>query len=269
MEKSSEEGRVGKGTVGSLLNIRLVKNKKPNLPVCKMSCDVELNPNLNRFELTKFLNKSQSSCIIGRPGSGKTSLLYALFKNTRPTLLRDVFHNIFLFQPRESSNSMSDKIFHNNLPDENLFYDLTEDNISEVFNRIKEENESDEYEGVLHHCIIIDDFTAHLRDSPVIKSILKEILMNRRHLHISIFFIIQSYKSIEPDLRRLMDNYFIYKTNKQGMEQIFSEIIELPSKYIHPISNLVFDAKYNFLFINVESKTLMKNWDTIEISDEE
>lgn len=247
--------------------IRLIENNKPNLPVCKMSCDVELNKNLNKYPLTSFLNKSQSTGIIGRPGSGKTSLLYALFKNEKPALLRDVFHNIFLFQPKESSNSMSDKIFHNNLPDENLFYDLTEENLLEVFNRIKEENESDEYEGVLHHCIILDDFAAHLRDSPVIKSVLKDILMNRRHLHISIFFIIQSYKSIEPDIRRLMDNYFIYKTNKQGLEQIFSEIIELPSKYIYPISNLVFDKKYNFLFINVESKTLMKNWDTIVIDE--
>jgi len=249
------------------MNIRLIENKKPNLPICKMSCDVKLNKNLDQFELTKFLNRSQSTAIIGRPGSGKTSLLYALFKNEKPSLLRDVFHNIFLFQPKESSNSMSDKIFHNNLPDENLFYDLTEDNLKEVFERIKEDNESDEYEGVLHHAIIFDDQTAHLRDNPKIKSLLKEILMNRRHLHVSVFFIIQTFKSIEPDLRRLIDNYFIYKTSKESLEQIFSEVIELPSKFIYPISNLVFDAKYNFLFVNVESKTLMKNWDTIVIED--
>jgi GTPase SAR1 family protein len=248
------------------MNIRLIKNEKPNLPVCKMNCDVELNPNLNRYPLTNFLNKSQSTMIIGKPGSGKTSLLYALFKNKNPTLFRDVFENIFIFQPKESSNSMTDKIFHNNLPDENIFYDLTSETLSEVFNRIKEDNESDEYEGTLNHCILIDDFTAHLRDNPVIKGILKEILMNRRHLHISIFFIVQSYKSVEPDIRRVIDNYFIYKTSKQGLEQIFSEIIELPSKYIYPISNLVFDKKYNFLFINTETKTLMKNWDTIEIT---
>jgi GTPase SAR1 family protein len=249
-------------------NIKLIKNKKPDLPICKMTCDTELNPNLNKYELTKFLNKSQSTMIIGKPGSGKTSLLYALFKSHKPTLLRDVFENIFLFQPKESSNSMNDKIFHDNLPEENLFYDLTEENLTELFSRIKEENESDEYEGTINHCIIIDDFTAHLRDSPVIKNILKEILMNRRHLHISIFFIVQSYKSVEPDIRRLIDNYFIYKTNKQALEQIASEVIEIPSKYVIPISNLVFDAKYNFLFINVETKTLMKNWDTIVIEED-
>jgi hypothetical protein len=248
-------------------NITLIKNDKPNLPVCRMSCDNELNPTLNKYELTKFLNKSQSTMIIGKPGSGKTSLLYALFKNEKPALLRDVFENIFLFQPKESSNSMADKIFHNNLPDENLFYDLTEDNLTEVFSRIKEENESDEYEGVLNHCIIIDDFTAHLRDSPIIKNTLKEILMNRRHLHISIFFIVQSYKSVEPDIRRLIDNFFVYRTSKQALEQIFHEVVELNPKYVIPISNLVYDKKYEFLFLNTDSKRMFKSWDEIVIEE--
>lgn len=247
------------------INIKLIKNNKPKLPICKMNCDKELNENLNKYELTKFLNKSQSTMIIGKMGSGKTSLLYALFKNNKPTLLKNVFENIFLFQPKESSNSMSDKIFHDNLPEENLFYDLTEDTLNEVFKRIKDENE--EYEDDINHCIIIDDFTAHLRENQGIKNLLKEMLMNRRHIHLSLFFIVQSYKSVEPDIRKLIDNFFIYKTSKQGLEQIFNEVIELPSKYIYPISNLVYDAKYNFLFINTDTKTMMKNWDTIILDE--
>lgn len=250
------------------MNIRLIKHDKPELPVCKMHCDVKINKNLDDYELTKFLNRSQSTAIIGRPGSGKTSLLYALFKNKKPALLRDAYHNIFLFQPKESGNSMSDNIFEKNLPPENLFYELTEDNLTEVFNRMKEENESDEYEGVLHHAIIFDDQTAHLRDNPKIKSILKEMLFNRRHLHLSIFFIVQTFKSVEPDIRRLIDNYFIYKTNKQALEQIASEVIEIPTKYVIPLSNLVYDAKYNFLFINVESKRMFRNWDEIIIEED-
>jgi len=243
------------------VNIRLIENDKPNLPICRMNCDKELNPNLNKYELTKFLNKSQSSMILGKMGSGKTSLLYALFKNNKPTLLKNVFENIFLFQPKESSNSMSDKIFHDNLPDENLFYDLTEDSLNTVFKRIKDEN--GEYEDRINHVIIIDDFTAHLRENPAIKSLLKEMLMNRRHIHLSIFFIVQSYKSVEPDIRKLIDNFFIYKTSKQALEQIFNEIIELPSKYIYPISNLVFDKKYNFLFVNTDTKRMFKGFDEI------
>jgi len=248
------------------INIKLIKNNKPNLPICKMNCDKELNENLNKYELTKFLNRSQSTMIIGKPGSGKTSLLYALFKNNKPTLLKNVFENIFLFQPKESSNSMSDKIFHYNLPEENLFYDLTEDNLTEVFNRIKEENE--EYDDDINHCIIIDDFTAHLRENPAIKNLLHEIMANRRHLHVSIFFIVQSYKSVEPSIRKLTDNFFIYRVNKQALEQLFNEVIELPSKYIIPISNLVYDKKYEYLFVNVDTKRMFKGFDEIIIDQD-
>jgi hypothetical protein len=250
------------------MNIRLITNQKPNLPVCKMVCDNELNPNLNKYELTKFLNKSQSTMIIGKPGSGKTSLLYALFKSNKPPLLRDVFENIILFQPKESSNSMSDQIFQDNLPQDNLYYDLTEESLTEVLKKIKDENESDEYEGILNHCIIIDDFTAKLRENPAIKNVLHEILANRRHLHVSIFFIVQSYKSVEPTIRKLIDNFFIYRVNKQALEQIFQEVIELPSKYIIPISNLVYDKKYEYLFVNVDSKRMFKGFDEIIIGED-
>ena len=174
-----------------------------------------------------------------------------------------MFENIFLFQPKESSNSMGDKIFHDNLPDENIFYDMTESNLKSVFERMKDEN--DEYDNKINHCIIIDDFTAHLRENPAIKSLLKEMIMNRRHIHLSLFFIVQSYKSVEPDIRKLIDNFFIYKTSKQGLEQIFSEIVELPSKFIYPISELVFDKKFNFLFLNTDTKRMFKNWDEIVI----
>lgn len=245
------------------INIKLIENDKPNLPICLMNCDKELNENLNKYELTKFLNKSQSTMIIGKMGSGKTSLLYALFKSNKPTLLKNVFENIFLFQPKESSNSMSDKIFHDNLPDENIFYDMTESSLKSVFERMKDEN--DEYDNKINHCIIIDDFTAHLRENPAIKSLLKEMIMNRRHIHLSLFFIVQSYKSVEPDIRKLIDNFFVYKTSKQGLEQIFSEIVELPSKFIYPISELVFDKKFNFLFLNTDTKRMFKNWDEIVI----
>jgi hypothetical protein len=136
----------------------------------------------------------------------------------------------------------------------------------QVFKRIKDENE--EYEDDINHCIIIDDFTAHLRENQGIKNLLKEILMNRRHLHISLFFIVQSFKSVEPDIRRLIDNFFIYKTSKQGLEQIFSEVIELPSKYIYPISNLVFDKKYEYLFVNVDTKRMFKGFDEIIIDQD-
>ena len=82
------------------------------------------------------------------------------------------------------------------------------------------------------------------------KKQLKELIMNRRHLHISIFFLVQTYLSIERDIRKLFSNCFIFRCSKKEMETIADELIETSKDYIHDIVKIVFDEKYNFLFIN-------------------
>ena len=38
------------------MSITIKHNKKPNLPICEMVCDKKINPKLDKYELTKFLN---------------------------------------------------------------------------------------------------------------------------------------------------------------------------------------------------------------------
>ena len=59
---------------------KIIQNKKPDLPHCVMKCDEPLAEHLNNYEITKFMNKHSINLLIGKPGSGKTSLLYSLFK---------------------------------------------------------------------------------------------------------------------------------------------------------------------------------------------
>ena len=77
--------------------ISIKKHKKPILKNCEMRCDKPLHKKLDKFELTRFLNKHTTNLLIGRPGSGKTSLLFSLFENKE--ILRKVFHRIYVFQP--------------------------------------------------------------------------------------------------------------------------------------------------------------------------
>ena len=56
------------------------------------------------------------------------------------------------------------------------------------------------------------------------KKQLKELIMNRRHLHISIFFLVQTYLSIERDIRKLFSNCFIFRCSKKEMETIADEL---------------------------------------------
>ena len=110
-------------------------NPKPDLQPCKMICDGGLEKKLEKYELTKFLNKHSTTLFIGSPGSGKTSLVSALFRNP----LNKVFHNVFLFQPSASGASMSNNIFET-IPDDQQFNELNGENLQSVMDTIKLED---------------------------------------------------------------------------------------------------------------------------------
>ena len=241
-------------------SIRIQENEKPVLKVCKMNCDNQLHEKLDNYELSKFLNSHSTNLLIGRPRSGKTSLLYSLFKS--PELLKKVFKKIFIFQPSASRASMKDKIF-NNLPADQLYEELTFDNLNEVMDKIKDINIQD---PTYTHCIIFDDMTAYLKNSETLK-ILKELIFNRRHLHISVYFLVQSWYSVPKDIRKLFSNIFVFKVSKNEMENIFEEVVELDKKWIPQITKIVFDEPYSYLFINTESQRMFRQFDELIIDN--
>ena len=235
------------------MSISIQINDKPELPHCEMNCDKGLHKKLNEYELSKFMNSHATNLFIGRPGSGKTSLLYSFFKSKE--LFKKVFHNIFLFQPSHSRASMTDKLF-DKLPTEQIYDELNYDNLSSVMDTIKNE------ESKFNNCIIFDDMTAHLKNNDTLK-LFKELVNNRRHLHTSIFFLVQTYHSIPKEIRRLFSNVFVFRVSKNELETIFEELVEKRKDCVLEVSKLVFDKPYNFLYINTETQTLFKNWDSL------
>ena len=231
--------------------MELKKNKAPHLQVCKMSCDNGLHKKLNNYELTKFMNSHSTNMFIGPPGSGKTSLAFSFFKSKE--LFNKVFENLYLFQPSHSRSSMEDNIFDSI---EHKYDELTFDNLKEVMNDIKEQDSK------YRNCIIFDDMGAYLKNKEVNK-LMRELIFNRRHLKTSVFFLCQTYLSIDLDIRKLFSNLFIFRVSKRELELIFDEVIEKSKDYMLPISKLVFDKKYNFLFVNTETGRLFRNWDEI------
>jgi hypothetical protein len=108
------------------------------------------------------------------------------------------------------------------------------------------------------------------------------IVMNRRHLRVSIYILSQTLNSVPFDIRRLIQNLFIFKVSKQTMEQIFDELIEVMrnKKDIYKLIELVYENKHvgamrqhgpqvgthDFLFINIEQQKFYKNFDEILIT---
>jgi hypothetical protein len=239
------------------MSIRVQSNAKPPLTVCKMNCDDGLHPKLNEYELTKFLNAHQTSLLIGKPKSGKTSLLYSLFKSSK--LLKKTYHNIYLFQPSASRASMKDKLF-DKLPEDHLYEELALEDLQGVLALIKADHKDN------HHCIIFDDMTAYLKNKTTLQT-LKEMIFNRRHLHLSIFFLVQTWFSVPKEIRKLFNNIFVFKVSKNEMENIFEEVVEQKKELVPKISKLVFDKPYQYLLLNTESQRLFKGFDELIVDD--
>jgi hypothetical protein len=153
--------------------------------------------------------------------------------------------------PDQSVASMKDNIF-SRIPQDQKYEELSLDNLNEIEGNLSEHN----------NVIIMDDCTAYLKDK-TIKKKLKELVFNRRHKHLSIIFLVQTYKSIEPDIRKLFSNLFIFKCSKREMENIWTEHIELPIDYMLPIMKTVYDEPYQYLFINTDTQRLFKCFDEI------
>lgn len=240
------------------MSIRIIENNQPKMPVCEMNCDIGLSPKLTKYELTKFLNSHETNVFCGKSGSGKTSLAYSFFKNP----LRKVYHNIFLIQPSHSRASMNDSIF-DKLPDENKYEELTMDSLEEVLERCKE----DASEGY-NSCIIFDDVGSSLKNADI-QRLLKQIIFNRRHYHLSCYFLIQSWKSMPLMIRKLFSNIFLFKVSKREFEEIMDEVGgDLRKEYYPMIMKQVYDKPHKWLFFNQASGRMFDGFNEIIIDED-
>jgi energy-coupling factor transporter ATP-binding protein EcfA2 len=233
--------------------IRIKVNEKPVLKACEMNCDKPLHSKLEKYELTKFLNKHSSNIMIGRPGSGKSSILNSFFSS----ILKKVYHKVFLFIPNNSRASVKDSPFENIL-EEQQFGELTLENLENVMSIIKSSDKSK------NNIIIFDDMTSHLKNPEVLKQ-LRELMMNKRHLRTSIVFLVQSFKSVDKTMRKLFDNFFIFKVSKEELMTIGDEIIEINKDVLMQISKMVYTEPYKYLFYNSSSERLFDGFDEIII----
>jgi hypothetical protein len=241
------------------MKLSILEHEKPHLAKTEMLCDMDLHKKLNKYELTKFLNKHSANLLCGRAGSGKTSLLFSMFKS--PDIFKKVFHNIFLFQPFASASSVKNNIF-DAIPDDQKFNELTEESLGSVMDLVRNEDKK------FNNCIIFDDMTAYLKHGEVEK-LLKELIFNRRHYRCSVFFLVQSYISVPLQIRKLFSNLFIFKVSKKELETIRDEILEtIPKDCVGELAKLVFDKPHEYLFINADSQRLFKKFDEIIIHDD-
>ena len=111
--------------------MNIIKNPIPKLKMPTFSVDTKLDKKLDDYEITSLMNKSNFTLFLGRAGSGKTSLLVS-FLNT-PSLFKYVFDQIFVFIPSNSRASIKDNFFDENIPEFQIYDDLSYADLEEVY----------------------------------------------------------------------------------------------------------------------------------------
>lgn len=232
--------------------ISVKQHKGPKFDIPSFKVDGILHKKLDNFELFKLLNKSHFTVFLGKPGSGKTSLAVSFLQSKE--IFRRVYESIYIFMPPNSRASLKDKFFEK-LDETKVFDELDYTSLANVYDQCKEDA-NDGYKSL----IIFDDVQKQLKD-PDIQKLLLQIANNRRHSRISIWLLCQTYKSIPPQVRQVVTDFFVFKVNKSEMENLLEEQIEQHKNKFLEILNMAFTHDHDFLYINTNSQRLFKNFD--------
>ena len=239
--------------------IKLVENEKPKIDKIKFGCDEKICAKLDNFPMVRDnLNFYNTTVFLGRQGSGKTSLMI----NFVLKLYKKKFHKIYVFMPASSRQSLKKNIFEA-LPPEQVFDELTPQNIQQLYETIKENTENGH-----KSLVIMDDVQKALRD-PFIIGQFKNMVANQRHLKVVNLILLQNYFALHPQIREIINNLIFFKMDKKQTNKIFEEVAELPKDTFLALNDFIFDEPHNWCLINQKNKKIYKMWDEIIIDDED
>jgi KaiC/GvpD/RAD55 family RecA-like ATPase len=243
-------------------SISIKKNKKLELKIPEFVCDSNpIGEHLNQYDMLSHLNSYSTTCIIGKPGSGKTSLLVSFLSGKKDKkVFRKCFDHILLVMPTSSRESMKQNIFKDH-DDEKMYDELTLESIGSIYSKLLASTA--EKENTL---LILDDVGASLKNKEIQK-IMRLIIYNRRHLKVHIVMLLQSFISCPKEIRKLFTNIFMFKPSKIEFENLFTELFETEKDRALEIMKLVYDKPHQYLMMNVENQKLYKGFDEIIIHD--
>ena len=229
--------------------------EKPNLKKVKMNCDDCIDEKLKKYPMCEDLWSNTSfNVILGKMGQGKTSLVTNLIK----TVFKKCFHHIIVFIPTTSRESIENDIYGKQLPESDLYDDLTEETLAEVMDKLEENSSNGEFT-----LLLIDDFQAALKN-PNIINILQKIVTRMRHLRTSIFILQQNFQKLSKFLRELVTNVITFNVGKSQLDKLFDEIVQLDKNKYQNLIDLAFQNKNDWIAINVNgSRNIYRMFDKI------
>jgi len=212
---------------------------------------------LNQYPMLKHLNSYSFTGIIGKPGSGKTSLLVSFLTGRgKNKIFRKCFNHLLLVMPTSSRESMAKNIFEKH--DTNKMWDeldyTTTEKIYEKLLASTEQGEST--------LLVLDDVGASLKNKDIQK-LLRLIIYNRRHLKVHIVILIQSFLSLPKEVRKLLTNIIMFKPSKVEFENLMDECFEMKKDKAIDLMHYVYNKPHQYLFLNIENQKMYTDFDEI------
>jgi len=242
--------------------IRIKKSDKIEITPPSFICDYELTDNLQNYPQFSHMNKFNTSAILGKPGSGKTSMLISILSQKgENSIYHKVFNKIYIFMPSQSRASLKKNIFEKHNPSR-LYDELTLQNLQKVYDEV-EQNSSNKHTSL----IVFDDVGAVLKDKNI-QLLLKKLSFNRRHLKVVQLFLIQSWLSVPLTIRKLFSNLICFKPSRKEWEVVVSETLEQDEDISDALLSLYKDP-HDYLFISITNQKIYLNQDAVEIVEED
>ena len=242
--------------------MRLLIHNKPKLKMPEFKVDEPLSKHLDDDPLLTNMNKSFCCGLIGKAGSGKTSLMVSFIQT--PKKFKKVFNKIYVFMPNSSRNSMKNNAF-NVLSEDQLFEGLSYEILSEVYERLLESTENNH-----KSLLVFDDVQSYLKTKEVEVNLL-HIIANRRHLRCSFFIVAQNYNKIPKNIRQSFTDLFLFNVGKEEYINIFEENVNLSkddfSKVLTEYRSIKKTESNSFIYIHDKDKFFI-NWNEIIEDDE-
>ena len=242
------------------MSIEIKKNKALQLDIPEFNCDCGLAEHLTKYDMLKHLNAYTFDIYCGKPASGKTSLMVSFLSGKGDKqVYRKVFNNVVVIMPSTSIQSMKKNIFKKHDPSK-MYEELNLETIQNIYSNL--ENASSEKENTL---LIMDDIGASLKNNEIQK-IFRKIIYNRRHLKVKVVILVQSFLSLPKEIRKLLNNIFLFKPSKVEFENLFDELFETNKDLAIDIMNIGYEKPHDYLMLNVDTQRIYKGFDEIIIT---
>ena len=242
------------------MSIEIKRNKALILDIPEFNCDCGLAEHLTKYDMLKHLNAYTFDIYCGKPASGKTSLMVSFLSGKGDKqVYRKVFNNVVVIMPQTSIQSMKKNVFKKHDPSK-MYDELDLETIQNIYKNL--ENASSEKENTL---LIMDDIGASLKNNEIQK-IFRKIIYNRRHLKVKVVILVQSFLSLPKEIRKLLNNIFLFKPSKVEFENLFDELFETNKDLAIDIMNIGYEKPHDYLMLNVDTQRIYKGFDEIIIT---